>query len=60
MQDNLGALSLRLPPQRLDDTRTMELGFPHEFLAQGRHFVFGETYDLIDDHRAQALTVVPG
>jgi len=30
----------------------IELGFPHDFLVQGRQYVFGETFPLIDDHRA--------
>jgi aryl-alcohol dehydrogenase-like predicted oxidoreductase len=39
LDDNLGCLDFALPPeakQRLDDASKIELGFPHEFLAQFR------------------------
>jgi aryl-alcohol dehydrogenase-like predicted oxidoreductase len=54
IQDNLGALSVRLPRnalERLEAASKIELGFPHEFLVQARHLVFGETFPLIDNHR---------
>jgi aryl-alcohol dehydrogenase-like predicted oxidoreductase len=37
LDDNLGCLGFSLEPelkQRLDDVSKIELGFPHEFLAQ--------------------------
>jgi aryl-alcohol dehydrogenase-like predicted oxidoreductase len=55
IQDNLAALSLTLSEKavaRLEEASKIELGFPHDFLVQGRQFVFGETFPLIDDHRA--------
>lgn len=55
LQDNLGALSVTLPEralQRLDDASRIELGFPHDFLVQTRSIVFGDTWPLIDNHRA--------
>jgi aryl-alcohol dehydrogenase-like predicted oxidoreductase len=55
IHDNLGVLSVTLPEkalQRLDEASKIELGFPHDFLVQGRQFVFGETFPLIDNHRA--------
>lgn len=39
LEDNLGCLELALPPEakrRLDEASQIELGFPHEFLAQFR------------------------
>ncbi len=38
--------------QRLDAVSQPDLGFPHDFLPANR-FVFGHTFDLIDDHRGQ-------
>jgi aryl-alcohol dehydrogenase-like predicted oxidoreductase len=48
LDDNLGCLDLVLTPEqkaRLDDASAIELGFPHDFLAQFRS-------DRIEDHRA--------
>ena len=48
LDDNLGCLDLVLTPDqkvRLDDASAIELGFPHDFLAQFRS-------DRIEDHRA--------
>jgi aryl-alcohol dehydrogenase-like predicted oxidoreductase len=53
-QDNLGALDFTLTDEqlsKLDEVSKIELGFPHDFIAHGRHFVFGQTYSLIDNHR---------
>jgi aryl-alcohol dehydrogenase-like predicted oxidoreductase len=53
IQDNVGALSVTLPEKaldRLEEVSKIELGFPHDFLLQGRQMVYGET--PIDDHRA--------
>ncbi len=56
IQDNLGALQLQIPPeliQRLDKASSIEMGFPHDFLASDpvREIVFGGTFGLIDNHR---------
>ncbi len=54
LKDNLGALTLTLPEpmlDRLERATEIQLGFPHDFLANGRQFVFGETFDRIDNHR---------
>ena len=33
--------------------RVVDLGFPHDFLAgPARQYLFGETFGLIDNHRA--------
>jgi aryl-alcohol dehydrogenase-like predicted oxidoreductase len=48
LEDNLGCLDLVLTPEqkaRLDDASAIELGFPHDFLAQFRS-------DRIEDHRS--------
>ncbi len=55
IQDNLAAISITLPHEalaRLEEASKIELGFPHDFLVQVRPHVFGETFPLIDDHRA--------
>lgn len=54
--DNLGALDIALSPEqiaRLDEIGKLQLGFPHDFLnSEGvRGLVYGETFDLIDNHR---------
>jgi hypothetical protein len=56
LEDNLGALAVTLGPEhlaRLDEASRIDLGFPHDFLAEPgiRDVVFGGTYDRIDDHR---------
>jgi aryl-alcohol dehydrogenase-like predicted oxidoreductase len=56
LEDNLGVLQVTLDEehlQRLDQATRTDLGFPHEFL-QGdliRRFVYGGTYDQIENHR---------
>ncbi len=55
LRDNLGALDVRLTPEqiaRLDQIGKLQLGFPHDFLSSDnvRGLVFGETFDLIDNH----------
>ena len=57
LKDNLGCLDFELTQeqlQRLDKISTIELGFPHDFLASKeiRNIVYGETLELIDNHRA--------
>jgi aryl-alcohol dehydrogenase-like predicted oxidoreductase len=52
LEDNLGALELELRAaelERLDEVSRIELGFPHDF--EGRSLAFGDTRDLVDDHR---------
>lgn len=53
IRDNLGCLDLALSEaqlQRLHEASRIELGFPHDFLAQPpiRDLAFGGTYDSID------------
>ncbi len=53
MQANLDCLEWSLSEeqrQRLDTVSDFELGFPQGFIA-GNPFIYGHTYDLIDDHR---------
>ncbi|WP_341526846.1 aldo/keto reductase [Nostoc sp. UHCC 0302] len=55
-QDNLASLDLTLSPehlQRLDEVSRIELGFPHDFLANDtiRDRLFGGTFSTIDNHR---------
>jgi len=55
LEDNLAALAVNLPPtalQRLHEASQIELGFPHEFLVEARHLIFGETFAAIDNHQA--------
>jgi len=52
LEDDLGALQLDLTDEelaRLDEVSRIERGFPHDF--EGQVYAFGDTLDLIDDHR---------
>lgn len=52
LQDNMAALEWTLTQAQLDrltKVSAIKLGFPHDFLPRSR-FVFGNTYDLIDNH----------
>jgi aryl-alcohol dehydrogenase-like predicted oxidoreductase len=54
IKDNLGALSVKLPDEalaKLEQASKIDVGFPHDFLAQARGYVFGETFSSIDNHR---------
>ena len=54
LHDNLGALQVSLGENmlaRLDAVSAVEPGFPHDFLVRSRPFVFGQTFDSIDNHR---------
>jgi aryl-alcohol dehydrogenase-like predicted oxidoreductase len=56
LSDNLGALELELPKkavERLSAASSFSVGFPREFLESDhvRGLIFGDTFDLIDDHR---------
>ena len=53
LRDNLGALEVGLIADELgwlDEASRIEPGFPHDF--GGARLAYGETLDLIDDHRA--------
>jgi len=55
LRDNLGALEVGLIVDELgwlDEASRIEPGFPHDF--GGARLAYGETLDLIDDHRALA------
>ena len=54
LQNNLAALEWELTPDqlaRLDEASRIDLGFPMNF-APGNRYVFGNTFDKIDNHRA--------
>jgi aryl-alcohol dehydrogenase-like predicted oxidoreductase len=56
MLENLAALEVELTDEqaeRLSDASGFRLGFPREFLESDhvRGLIFGDTFDLIDDHR---------
>jgi aryl-alcohol dehydrogenase-like predicted oxidoreductase len=64
LRDNLGALDVELPDEaveRLSAASGFRLGFPRDFLESDhvRGLIFGDTFDLIDDHRAAARRRVP-
>jgi len=53
LSDNLSVLEWELTPEqrtRLDEVSAIEMGFPHGFL-EGNPYVFGATFDKIDNHR---------
>jgi len=57
LKDNLGALDFALTAEqieRLDAIAPPNLGFPHDFLSSKgvRGLIFGDTFDLIDNHRS--------
>ncbi len=57
LRDNLGALDVELPEEaleRLSAVSGFQPGFPRDFLESEhvRGLIFGDTFDLIDDHRA--------
>jgi len=56
IKDNLGALEFELSPEqvgKLDELAPVERGFPHDFLElkHVRTLIYGDTYDLTDNHR---------
>jgi aryl-alcohol dehydrogenase-like predicted oxidoreductase len=60
LRDNLGALALDLPDdavERLSAVSGFDVGFPRSFLESEhvRGLIFGDTFELIDDHRAPGL-----
>jgi aryl-alcohol dehydrogenase-like predicted oxidoreductase len=55
LRDNLACLDFQLTDEQLahlDRVSQIDLGFPHDFLEMGKHFIFGETFSKIDNHRA--------
>jgi aryl-alcohol dehydrogenase-like predicted oxidoreductase len=56
IKDNLGCLDFELTTEqlkRLDEKSKIELGFPHDFMSEAaRVFLYGNTFSLIDNHRA--------
>jgi aryl-alcohol dehydrogenase-like predicted oxidoreductase len=59
LRDNLGALEVELPEdslERLSAASGFRPGFPRDFLESDhvRGLIFGEMFDLIDDHRPPA------
>jgi aryl-alcohol dehydrogenase-like predicted oxidoreductase len=57
LRENLGALDVELPEEaveRLGAASGFDVGFPRSFLESDhvRGLIFGDTFDLIDDHRA--------
>jgi aldo/keto reductase family protein len=64
LRDNLGALEVELPEEaieRLSAAGGFDVGFPRSFLESDhvRGLIFGDTFDLIDDHRTRAPGRVP-
>ena len=58
MEDNLGALDWSLTEeqvQRLTNASPIDLGFPLGWLKGAREFVYGATYDQIDNHRGNPI-----
>ena len=52
IEDNIGAVDVDLSEEelaRLDEASRIELGFPNDF--GGARLAYGETFELIDDHR---------
>lgn len=58
LEDNLGALEWSLSDeqvQRLTDVSPIDLGFPLGWLKGARGYVYGSTYDEIDNHRGNPV-----
>ena len=56
LEDNLSALDFALTEEQiaaLEELSPIKLGFPYDFLTSSgvRNLVYGETYDLVDNHR---------
>jgi aryl-alcohol dehydrogenase-like predicted oxidoreductase len=61
LRDNLGALDVELDEEhvdRLSAASGFDVGFPRSFLESDhvRGLIFGDTFELIDDHRAPRRT----
>jgi aryl-alcohol dehydrogenase-like predicted oxidoreductase len=56
IKDNLGCLDFELTRdqlKRLEEKSKIQLGFPHDFMSEAaRVFLYGNTFSLIDNHRA--------
>jgi len=53
--DNLGALDLEVPPellQELDDATQFQIGFPGDFIAETRGFVYGDAGTEVERRRS--------
>lgn len=53
LEDNLGVLDWSLTDEyikQLNEVSAINMGFPHGFL-DGNQYVFGATFDKIDNHR---------
>jgi aryl-alcohol dehydrogenase-like predicted oxidoreductase len=51
LTDSLAALDLRLPREtvdRLDEAAAFDLGFPQDFIAMSREFVYGPVHTTVD------------
>jgi aryl-alcohol dehydrogenase-like predicted oxidoreductase len=62
INDNLGCLDFELTQEqlkRLDENSKIQLGFPYDFISESDSanmtFLFGNTFSLIDNHRAGSL-----
>ncbi len=59
LQDNLDSVKHTLSDEqikRLDEVSQIEYGFPRDFVEGGaRQFIFGKTFDLIDNHRGNPI-----
>jgi aryl-alcohol dehydrogenase-like predicted oxidoreductase len=54
IKDNLGCLEFELTEEqmnRLNEISQIQLGFPHDMLAHGQMFMYGNTFPLTDNHR---------
>ena len=52
--DNLGCLGFRLTEgqmHQLHEVSKIELGYPHDFLANAQELIYGGTFEKIDNHR---------
>jgi aryl-alcohol dehydrogenase-like predicted oxidoreductase len=56
IKDNLRCLDFKLTIdqlKRLDEKSQIQLGFPHDFMSEAaKAFLYGNTFSLIDNHRA--------
>ena len=60
INDNLGCLDFELTQdqlKRLDEKSKIQLGFPYDFISEAANltFLYGNTFSLIDNHRAGFL-----
>jgi aryl-alcohol dehydrogenase-like predicted oxidoreductase len=60
INDNLGCLDFELTQDQLkglDEKTKIQLGFPHDFISEPANmiFLYGNTFSLIDNHRAGIL-----